>query len=286
MSNRNLAWALSLPILLAGSWGSAHALQDKEVSDGARVEAILSIKELTRIRVDGARIMDVFGNIYSSSCGAGAAPPSPSGTAASPPPQPAVNPAGELLLECDAERAEIYVRPVPVISAGKPGKSGSAEPALGRPISLFIATKLGTYTLLLHRSDTPADTIVLRDRTAPTTGMSADGAQLGQQPAHVFALKAMLVGMTAARLPGDMQVQGVNREIPLWQEARFVLERTYARRGLVGERYRLTNVSNADMVLAEQEFDREGDDVLGVSVENHNLRPGESTAVFVIRRGS
>ncbi len=40
------------------------------------------------------------------------------------------------------------------------------------------------------------------------------------------------------------------------------------------------------MVLAEQEFDRERGDVVGVSVENHNLRPGESTTVYVIRRGS
>ena len=43
------------------------------------------------------------------------------------------------------------------------------------------------------------------------------------------------------------------------------------------------------MVVAEQEFDRPdsnaGGQVVGVAVENHNLRPGESTNVFVIRRG-
>ena len=40
------------------------------------------------------------------------------------------------------------------------------------------------------------------------------------------------------------------------------------------------------MVLAEEEFDREGGDVVAVSIENHNLAPGESTNVFVIRDGS
>ena len=40
------------------------------------------------------------------------------------------------------------------------------------------------------------------------------------------------------------------------------------------------------MVLAEQEFDREAGSVLGVAIENHNLRPGESTAVYVIRQGA
>jgi hypothetical protein len=34
------------------------------------------------------------------------------------------------------------------------------------------------------------------------------------------------------------------------------------------------------------EFDREIGGVLGVAIENHNLRPGESTAVYVIRQGA
>jgi conjugal transfer pilus assembly protein TraK len=38
------------------------------------------------------------------------------------------------------------------------------------------------------------------------------------------------------------------------------------------------------MVLAEPEFDREAAQVVAIAVENHNLRPGESTHVFVIRR--
>jgi conjugal transfer pilus assembly protein TraK len=46
----------------------------------------------------------------------------------------------------------------------------------------------------------------------------------------------------------------------------------------------LTNVSGQPMTVAEQEFDREGSLVVGVSVENHNLRDGESTNVFVIRQ--
>jgi conjugal transfer pilus assembly protein TraK len=283
MSNRSLAWALSLLTLLVGSAGSAYALQEKDVTDGARVEAIVSLKDPTRIRVDGAQITVVFGNIYSSNCGATAAPTLQSGAPAAPPPS-AVNPAGEVLLECDADKGEIYVRPVssPTGVAGRQG----GDSAGGKPISLFVSTKFGTYTLLLHRSDVPADTIVLRDRTVQAAAMDRDAGSLGRQAPHVLGLKAMLVAMTASRLPSDVQMQPVNREVPLWLEARFVLEKTYTRRGYLGERYRLTNVSNADMVLAEQEFDREGDDVLAVSVENHNLRPGDSTAVYVIRRGS
>ena len=71
----------------------------------------------------------------------------------------------------------------------------------------------------------------------------------------------------------------------LWTEARFSLVRLFEGRGLVGERYLLTNVSDQNMVLAEQEFDRENGGVLAVSIENHNLRPGETTTVYVIRQG-
>lgn len=280
MSNRSLLSALLFLVPLLGSAGSALALQEKDVSDGARVEAIVSTKDPTRIRVDGAQITVVFGNIYSSTCG----PATPTATQGAPAAAPAVNPAGEVVLECDTDKGEVYVRPVPVFS-GPPGKG--SDPAAGKPISLFISTKYSTYTLLLHRSDVPAETIVLRDKGVQAAAMDrAEGGSTGRQAPHVMGLKAMLVAMTAPRLPNDVQMQSVNREVPLWVEARFVLERTYSRRGYVGERYRLTNVSGNDMVLAEQEFDREGDDVLAVSVENHNLRPGDSTAVYVIRRGS
>ena len=92
--------------------------------------------------------------------------------------------------------------------------------------------------------------------------------------------------MASDRAPTDIRVEEVNRPIQLWVEARFSLIRLYEGRGLIGERYILTNVSNQNMVLAEQEFDRETGSVLAVSIENHNLRPGESTTVYVIRQGA
>ena len=56
--------------------------------------------------------------------------------------------------------------------------------------------------------------------------------------------------------------------------------------GLAGEKYLLTNVSKEPLVLSEEEFDRKRGDVVAVSIETHNLAPGESTNVFVIRDGS
>ena len=133
-------------MVAAGLSGTpAHALQMIEARDGVAVEAILSIKEPTRIRIEGAPITDVFGNIYSSNCGGAAAATAGAGITT-----PAVNPGGEIVLECDRDKGEIYVRPV--------GESG-------KPVNLFISSAQATYTLVLRRSDTPADTIVIRDKT-------------------------------------------------------------------------------------------------------------------------
>lgn len=252
----------------------AHALQTIEARDGVAVEAILSIKEPTRIRIEGAPITDVFGNIHSSNCGGGL-PATPGSVVAT----PVVNPAGEVVIECDRDKGEIYVRP-----------AGLASDASGKPVNLFISSAQATYTLLLRRSDTPADTIVIRDKTPrqaqpTTTRARALLGPLGPSANHVRAMKAMLVAMASDRVPADFRVEEVNRPMQLWAEAKFALMRRYEGRGLVGEKYLLQNVSPAVMVLAEQEFDHEGGGVVGVAVENHNLRPGETTSVFVIRRG-
>jgi conjugal transfer pilus assembly protein TraK len=251
----------------------AHALQMIEARDGVAVEATLSIKEPTRIRIEGAPITDVFGNIHSSNCGGAVATAATAGAGIT---TPAVNPGGEIVLECDRDKGEIYVRPV--------GESG-------KPVNLFISSAQATYTLLLRRSDTPADTIIIRDKTPRQVQPAAAGAQgpLGPSANHVRSMKAMLVAMAGDRVPPDIRVDEVNRPMQLWAEARLSLMRRYEGRGLLGEKYLLQNISSAVMVLAEQEFDRPdsktGGQVVGVAVENHNLRPGESTNVFVIRRG-
>lgn len=253
----------------------AQALQLVEASDGASVEAILSIREPTRIRIEGASITDVFGNIHSSQCGLAAALPTgpgmtPAGTGSSP-----INPAGEIALTCDRDKGEIYVRPV--------GDSA-------KPINLFVASANATYTLLLRRSDTPADTIVIRDKTPRALRPATpDAAPSGPAPSHVRTMKALLVAMASDRVPPDVRVEETSRSIQLWAEARFTLLRLYEGRGLTGEKYTLQNVGTAPMVLAEQEFDRPdsraGGAVAGIAIEHHNLRPGETTSIYVIRRG-
>ena len=266
---RTMSAVLAIACVASMTALPARALQLVEASDGAAVEAILSIREPTRIRIEGASITDVFGNIHSSQCGLPAALPAspsmtPAGTGSSP-----INPAGEIALTCDRDKGEIYVRPV--------GDSA-------KPINLFVASANATYTLLLRRSDTPADTIVIRDRT-PKALKHAPSASAGPSPNQVRAMKALLGAMASDRVPPDIRVEETHGTLPLWNEVRFSRVRQYEGRGLVGEKYVLQNISDAPMVLAEPEFDREPGNVVGIAVEYHNLRSGESTSVYVIRRG-
>ena len=262
----------------------AHALQVVEASDGVAVEAIVSLKEPTRIRIEGAAITDVFGNIHSSHCGGSApaipsAPTTPSGTPGLASPasltSSPTNPAGDVIVECDRDKGEVYIRPV-----------GNAM----RPINLFVSSATATYTLLLRRADTPADTIVIRDKTpqALRPGIP-EAAPSGPAPSHVRAMKGLLVAMSSDRVPADVRVEEASKPLQIWAEARFTLLRRYDGRGYVGEKYALQNVSLAPMVLAEQEFDRPdsraGGEISGIAIEHHNLRPGETTSVYVIRRG-
>ena len=263
---RLLRMARLLALLLAISPPAALALQRVEARDGVSVEAAIALKEPTRIKIDGGAISDVFGNIYSTNCGSAAAGPLlPNGQ-----PVPAVNPAGEVVLECDKERGEIYVKPV---SAGT------------KPINLFISSGKATYTLILKRVDMPADTIVIVDRTPALAAASAPKLA-GRAPNHERALKAMLFAMAGAEAPADLRVEEVNQPVQLWTEARFTLVTTFEGRDLTGEKYLLVNVSQTPMVLAEEEFDRDGGDIVAVAIETHTLAPGESTNVFVIRDGS
>ena len=172
--------------------------------------------------------------------------------------------------------------------------NGRAEVILGRG-SFTESFPLFGYALddyeLLFEEKLDLFTHLIRDRSvppAPVDGRASSGPA-GPSAHRVRAMKALLVAMASDRVPPDVRVDELNQPVQLWAEARFALMRRYEGRGLSGEKYLLQNISAAVMVLAEQEFDRPdskaGGQVLGVAVEHHQLRPGESTSVYVIRRG-
>lgn len=133
----------------------------------------------------------------------------------------------------------------------------------------------GTYVFNLTPKDVPGELIVLKPQSAGKQAKNSAAKANDYQR----AVKNML--LTVAGNDADAEFVVVNKEVPLWNEARFYLQRKYFDTDLVGEKYFLTNVSTSEMVLAEQEFYRAG--VMIVAVENHNLAPGASTPVYIVR---
>ncbi|MCG2583891.1 type-F conjugative transfer system secretin TraK [Massilia sp. TS11] len=254
-------------LLLACASGAVHAEQRRDARDGVAVQAVVATREATRIRIEGARIVDVVGNIYANTCQSAAAQAAP-GVPGAPPPSPVVAPNGEFILNCDATKGEIYIKPV--------GKSS-------KPINLFVSSPKATYTLILRRSDVPADTIVLVDRSQAARPAAEE--RLTPSSERIKALKTMLLALSTERLPADARLEEVNREHRLWAATALTLERVISWNGWTGERYLLTNTGTLPMPLAEQEFDREGEQVAAVALDSHELAPGASSHVYVIRRG-
>jgi conjugal transfer pilus assembly protein TraK len=239
---RTLA-ATAVGLVLAGS---AYALQTVDVRDGPSVTAKMSLTEQTRIKIDRGRILDVLGDIY----------------------DPQRNSAGRFVLEKDDQAGEIFIRLL--------------DPSLLRPVNLFVKGERGTFGLVLQPVDMPLETIVLRDRgESLAVAQGVSDTPFPKNTSHVRAIKAMWLTMAGDTVPRDVQVRAMNREVTLWKEARFVLDRVYVANTMVGELYTLTNVSQQPMVLAEQELYRDG--VLGVAIQEHQLRPGQATAVYVVR---
>jgi conjugal transfer pilus assembly protein TraK len=236
---------LWLAVLFAANSAGVQALQVLDARDGVSVAARLSQKEPTRIKVEGTAIGEVFGDVW----------------------QDKTNPNGEVIVETDTAKGELYVRPVSTTAT--------------KPINLFVSTARATYTLVLQPVDMPADTIVLRDRT-PRLARSAIDQR--KAPDHERALTALLIAMASDTPSSETRVEDTAIEVRLWQDTRFTLLRRYETPGLIGERYLLTNLGEKVLALESRWFNREG--VLGVAVEQAMLEPNTSTNVFVLRAGT
>ena len=221
-----------LPLtLLLGS--PATALQIVDAQDGQTVLGKISRKEITRIAFERGRIRKITGS------------------------------AGELYLEKDDDKGQIFVRPTDVQST--------------KPINLFLASDRGTVALLLQPTDTPSDSIVIREpreRSAAPTRMEASGR-------HVRTLKNLLLALATDALPEDMQAQEPGRDVTLWLGTRLTLQRVLLGSGVAGEKYQLTNTGDTTLELQESALYKSG--VMAVGLERTSLRPGEATNVFVIR---
>lgn len=160
----------------------------------------------------------------------------------------------------------------------KPDKdAGTAfiKPLVDKPVvSAYVSDDSGrTWKLLLSVTDGPADSIVIKGK-----GDEPGGKRLDKDTARDQAIKRVVLALDAEG-ESDMDSRAVNELVPLWKEAMFVLMKIVDG-PLKGEKYQLTNTSDKPMVIDERELYRRS--VVAVSVETPELKPAESTSVYVI----
>lgn len=141
-------------------------------------------------------------------------------------------------------------------------------------ITLFVSDDAGaTYKLILHPKSIPGEEIILQPSVTEPRSQATDH---GSYQSRIKDLAALMAEV------GSSHKVTINQEVKLWQESHFLLLSQYDEYpGLLGEKYRLTNISASSMELLEQEFYRTG--VLAVAIEQHTLAPGESTHILIIR---
>lgn len=158
-------------------------------------------------------------------------------------------------VQTDAEAGEVFLRP----------RSPS-------PFSFFVKTSRGTFTLVATPMDRPAETIVI---VAGGNAAAPSRAELPYVARIKRTVRAMLSG-------NDTRRTAENRPVALWQEARVRLVARWPGTP-TGEEYELVNVSGAPMRLDEREWRDLAANLLAVAIEDHELAPGESTRVFLVR---
>ena len=245
---------------------NAWALKVVLVKESDTVVVPVSLRDQTRIKVGGGRIVDVLGDVYDAQR----------------------NPTGRVTVIQD-EDGEAYVKPIshPVQPPGVLSTNGQPYKP-NAPIKLDFKSTQGAFALLLQPMDTPGETLDIRVQggTPPVVAESPRA----KGPSHFRAVKALTLAMANPALQDSLPgmqataLREIGREVGLWKEARFVLMTRHHAGQLLGETYELTNVSASRMVIDERELYADG--VLSVAARRLILEPGEATPVWVVRQAT
>lgn len=164
---------------------------------------------------------------------------------------------GDFSVIADKESGSAYIQPS--------GDKGA--------FTVFVADDIGrTWKLLLGVTNGPVDSITIKGKGGDVGNKAAWRDQSRNK-----AIKRVIFALENDASDSDGSV--VNKVIPLWSEARFVLLKEIDG-AFKGEKYQLSNISNADMVIDERELYRRN--VVAVSIEKPVIAPGETTMIYVV----
>lgn len=155
----------------------------------------------------------------------------------------------------------------------------SDSPGAGT-VTLFVTDdRRATCKLILVPAAIAGDDILIRPEAEATSTSKAQSN--GRTLSYQRRVKTLLLAMAEEDAGVRLEAIVLNQEIPLWKEANLILQSKVMDGELVGETYRLTNISPSDMLLVEQELYRRG--VLAVAITSHTLLPSDATAIYIVR---
>lgn len=153
-----------------------------------------------------------------------------------------------------------------------------------RPISAVVNDEDGVRYNLVFR---PVPSPMIEEIMLQPPVLSKKEESRGTQ-SYVQGIKELIYVMAydadsaSKELPIDgISKQEINQKVPLWNEASMVILSKYENDNFYGEHFKITNITNNNLVLLEQEFYRRG--VVAVSIENLNLLPNQTTNLYVVR---
>ncbi|WP_284076202.1 type-F conjugative transfer system secretin TraK [Herbaspirillum aquaticum] len=148
-------------------------------------------------------------------------------------------------------------------------------------VTVFVSDEKGaTYKLILSPRPVAGEEIIIRPPNEKAAVLRRGGA-VNRAASYQRRIKDLMLVMADPELKDSVESVVVDKDVPLWKEGRLTLLTTYMDGDMVGEKYRLTNVSLSDMLLVEQELYRRG--VRAVAVEHHTLAQGDATEIYIVR---
>lgn len=152
--------------------------------------------------------------------------------------------------------------------------------------SLVVIAEDGrTYTLVMKPIDIPAESFVLRDESVQRKPKLSETGKKDNLEKSVRDLMLFMAGSNSRTVSNRVYQDDKQNleELGLWKDTKFFIVSSFVSGNLVGDKYRLYNVGDKPITVAEQEFYQKG--VVAVSVQSHVLDAGRDTFVYVVKLG-
>lgn len=241
-------------LLLAGT--ATNAAMVRPLDEKKVLEVPISQGELTRIKVEDDRILQVFGL------------------------------AGEYVLETDDHQGQIFIRPVHVGEHDSRIHDDLISRSSSKPINLTITTEAGhTQDLRLMPKDKPPEALILK----VDTEIAQELAKEKQASAPLFReeIEELIYACQEERIPLGY------KEIPLGLstlQGPYLLVREIQGQKLRGLTYRVQNNTQEPLVLSEPEFaaslSLKPKVLIALLISKKTLNPGEGANVYVAIRAN